>query len=215
LGNSKLKEEFFFGENTHKIAKELLGKVLVRIHQNGRVQAGIIVEDEAYHGFEDKASHASRSKTERNKVMFWPGGHYYLYFIYGMYWNLNIVTGKEEFPSAILIRALEPIFDSEIDLSKLTVKEKKIMTAGPGRLCRWLEIDKSFYGKSVENEELFLVELKDISGVIPAKAGNQVGKEAGFLALRPGLTKEIVTDKRVGVAYAEEATEWDWRYYIR
>jgi DNA-3-methyladenine glycosylase len=202
LGNFKLKQSFFERDNTQEIAKELLGKIFVRVHNSGRIQAGIIVEDEVYHGYEDKASHASRSKTERNKVMFGGGGHYYVYFIYGMYWNLNVVTGKQNFPSAILIRALEPVFDSKIDLAKISIKEKRIMAAGPGRLCRWLEIDKSLYGKSVEDEELYLIEPEDLSKVIPELEINS-------------QKEDIATDKRVGVDYAEEAADWDWRYYFK
>jgi DNA-3-methyladenine glycosylase len=87
LGNSKLTKKFFQDEDTQKIAKELLGKILIRKHENGRAQAGIIVETEAYHGFEDRASHASKSRTKRTEVMFGEGGHYYVYLIYGMYWN--------------------------------------------------------------------------------------------------------------------------------
>lgn len=184
----RLKEDFF-SRDTHAVAKDLLGNVLIRKHSDGRLQKGMIVEVEAYHGFEDKASHASRSKTERNKVMFGEGGHYYTYLIYGIYWNLNIVTGESDFPSAILIRALEPIFDSGLNLDVMGENEKRILASGPGRLCRWMGIDKTFYGKSVENEELYVI-----------KGDN---------------TFEVVTDKRIGVAYAKEAAEWDWRYYIK
>lgn len=215
MANSKVKEEFFTGEDTHKIAKELLGKILVRVHENGRIQAGIIVETESYHGFDDLASHASKSRTTRNEVMFGEGGHYYVYLIYGMYWNLNIVTGKKEFPSAILIRALEPIYDTEIDLDNLNYKEKFRLASGPGKLCRWMEIDRELYGKSVEDEELFLIEVKDLMNAI---ARNEVTRQSldQIASLSHAMTDvEIVESKRIGVDYAGDWTHKHWRYYIK
>lgn len=201
MENFKLKESFFC-RDTHLVAKELLGKILVRKHGNGRVQAGRIVEVEAYHGFSDKASHASKSKTPRNKVMFGKGGYYYVYLIYGMYWNLNIVTGDKDFPTAILVRALEPIYDSGKLLAENTkeeMRELKKLSSGPGKLCCWMEIDKSFYGKSVESEELFIV--NSISELAPTTFVDD--------------NSEIVATKRVGVGYAGESADLDWRYYIK
>jgi DNA-3-methyladenine glycosylase len=210
LENSALREDFFLRE-VHTVARDLLGKILVRKYTNGRIQAGIIVEDEVYHGYADKASHASRSRTRRNEVMFGPGGHYYVYFIYGMYWNLNIVTGKKEEPSAILIRAFEPIFDSDSDISELTFKEQFRLASGPGKLCRWMGIDKLFYGKSVENEELFVIDPKDLFIII---RGNKVPREVlDLISLRP-LNNTIVRARRIGVDYAGESAELEWRYYL-
>jgi DNA-3-methyladenine glycosylase len=163
------------------------------------------VEDEAYHGFEDRASHAAKARTNRTEVIFGPGGFYYVYFIYGIYWNLNIVSGENEFPSAVLIRALEPVYDSEFNLDKMSLKEKKIMASGPGRLCRWLEIDKSFYGKSVESDDLFIVELKDLTKITPLREGEGVSRLLG----------EVGSAKRVGVDYAKESADWDWRYFLK
>lgn len=104
------------------VARELLGKYLVR--KIGRkIVALKITETEAYHGPKDLASHASKGKTARTAVMFGPAGYSYVYLIYGMYHCFNIVTGKENFPSAVLIRGVEGI-------------------NGPGKLCRELKIDK-------------------------------------------------------------------------
>jgi DNA-3-methyladenine glycosylase len=182
----------------------LLGKILIRKHKNGRLQAGLIVETESYHGFDDKACHGAKARTKRTEVIFGEGGRYYVYFIYGMYWNLNIVTGKPEFPSAILIRALEPLYDSQIDIEKLTFKEQFRLASGPGKLCRWMRIDKEFYGRSVEDEELFLIDAKylfqEFPGVNPKKLVEKF---------------EIIEAKRVGVDYAAESAVWDWRYYIK
>ena len=116
----------FFAHPTVQVARSLIGKYLVRAI-DGRVLAGKIVEVEAYVGPKDKACHASKGRTQRTDVMFGPAGVAYVYLIYGMYHCLNVVTEEEEFPSAVLIRAIE--IDGEL-------------IDGPGRLCRALEIDR-------------------------------------------------------------------------
>lgn len=107
------------------VARELLGKYLVRILEDGTEIAAKITEVEAYDGFEDKASHASRGITSRTEVMFGPGGVWYVYFIYGMYEMLNIVVGPIDYPAAILIRGVEGI-------------------QGPGKLTRYFKITRAF-----------------------------------------------------------------------
>jgi DNA-3-methyladenine glycosylase len=116
----------YFNRPTLTVARSLIGKYLVRVI-DGRTVAGKIVEVEAYVGPEDKACHASKGRTQRTDVMFGPGGVAYVYLIYGMYHCLNVVTEREEFPSAVLIRAIE-VDGALID--------------GPGRLCRALQIDR-------------------------------------------------------------------------
>jgi len=116
----------YFNRPTVQVARSLIGKYLVRMI-DGRILAGKIVEVEAYVGSEDKACHASKGRTQRTDVMFGPGGVAYVYLIYGMYHCLNVVTEREEFPSAVLIRAIE--IDGEL-------------IDGPGRLCRALQIDR-------------------------------------------------------------------------
>ncbi len=98
----------FYGKPTPKVAKELLGKFLVRRY-HGRKLAYMITEVEVYDGFNDKGSHASRGKTKRNAPMFGPAGRWYVYFTYGMHWMLNIVTREEEYPAAVLIRGARPV----------------------------------------------------------------------------------------------------------
>lgn len=88
------------------MAKQLLGKYLVR-RRGGRMEALMIVETEAYDGFHDKASHAHRGRTQRNAPMFGEAGRWYVYFVYGMHWMLNMVTGGSGYPAAVLIRGLE------------------------------------------------------------------------------------------------------------
>lgn len=116
----------YFNRPTVQVARSLIGKYLVR-SINGRMLAGKIVEVEAYVGSQDRACHASKGRTQRTDVMFGPGGVAYIYLIYGMYHCLNVVTEREEFPSAVLIRAIE--IDGEL-------------IDGPGRLCRALQIDR-------------------------------------------------------------------------
>ena len=117
----------FYQQPTLDVARQLLGKYLAREHGDGTT-IGRIVETEAYIGPQDLACHASKGRTRRTEVMFGPAGVAYVYLIYGMYHCLNVVTEREEFPSAVLIRAIE--IDGEL-------------IDGPGRLCRALQIDRS------------------------------------------------------------------------
>lgn len=119
--------EKFFNRPTLVVARELLGKYLVR-RQGKKLEKFIITEVEAYGGFNDLASHASRGKTVRNAPMFSKAGVWYVYFTYGMHWMLNVVTGPENFPAAVLIRGVKGI-------------------NGPARLTKYLKIDKRFNNK--------------------------------------------------------------------
>ena len=125
IGNVLLRN--YFSGPTVEVARSLIGKYLVRDNGEGPV-AGKIVEVEAYVGPEDKACHASKGRTQRTDVLFGPAGVAYVYLIYGMYHCLNVVTEREGFPAAVLIRAIE-IDGRLID--------------GPGRLCRELTIDRT------------------------------------------------------------------------
>lgn len=121
----------FFMADTVVVARNLLGKTLVRRFDDGRVNRYRITETEAYCGMADLACHASKGRTPRTEVMFGVGGKIYVYLIYGQYWLLNFVTEKEGNASAVLIRGLEGF-------------------PGPGRLGRELQLDKSFYGEELE-----------------------------------------------------------------
>lgn len=123
----KILSRRYFSRPTIQVARSLIGKYLVRAI-DGRILTGKIVEVEAYVGPEDKACHASKGRTQRTDVMFGPAGFAYIYLIYGMYHCLNVVTEREEFPSAVLIRAIE--IDGEL-------------IDGPGRLCRAMQIDRT------------------------------------------------------------------------
>jgi DNA-3-methyladenine glycosylase len=138
----------FYDRDAEGVARDLLGKLLVRQHP-GRRQVGRIVETEAYLGPHDLAAHSARGRTARTEVMFGPPGHAYVYFIYGMHNCLNVVTGPGDHASAVLLRALEPV--SSIDVS----------ASGPGRLCRALEIDRRLNGHDLTSGCLVLAEPEE------------------------------------------------------
>lgn len=120
---SSMLAKSFFDRPTLIVASELLGKFLVRRFEGGQTRALMILETEAYDGPHDRASHASRGRTPRNEVMFGPAGIWYVYLVYGMHHMLNVVTGPEGYPAAVLIRALAGV-------------------SGPGRLTRELEVHR-------------------------------------------------------------------------
>jgi DNA-3-methyladenine glycosylase len=142
----------FYGRPTARVARDLLGCLLVTLH-GGLERVGLIVETEAYDGFEDRASHASRRRTARNDVMFGPPGHAYVYLVYGMHHCLNFVTMEEGYPAAVLVRALEPV--SGIELA----------TSGPGRLCRAMGIDLRFNRADVTSPPMYVVRGRRPRGV--------------------------------------------------
>ncbi len=137
-------DQKFFNQPTLKVAENLLGKYLVR-RLNKKNVAVMITEVEAYDGPLDKASHASRVKTERNQPMFGPAGYFYVYFTYGMHWMLNIVTGPKNYPAAILIRGgVVRISPRSVSISPRLV--------GPARLTKFLKIDKRFNNKKANRK---------------------------------------------------------------
>jgi len=132
----------FFKRDVLVVAPDLLGKIIVRRFENELIQKFIITEVEAYSGNGDLACHASKGKTPRTEVMFRDGGLVYVYLIYGMYWMLNIVTGKENDAAAVLIRGVQGI-------------------SGPGRVGKALQLDKSFYGENLFTSERIWIENAD------------------------------------------------------
>lgn len=136
--NVRLPEEFFRSD-VLKIAPSLLGKILVRKFSSGEEYRHIITEVEAYSAPYDLACHASKGRTARTEVMFREGGLVYVYLIYGMYWMLNIVTGKTDEASAVLIRGVQNI-------------------SGPGRVGKALQLDKSFYGENLYTSDRIWIE---------------------------------------------------------
>jgi len=133
----------FYDRDTMVVARELLGKLLVRV-ERGVERIGKIVETEAYLGPHDLAAHSARGLTERTRVMFGPPGHAYVYFIYGMYYCMNVVTEREGHASAVLLRALEP------------VKNLDGRTRGPGLLCRAMHIDRRLNAHDLLSDDFFI-----------------------------------------------------------
>jgi DNA-3-methyladenine glycosylase len=142
-----LPRSFYSDRSTLGISHDLLGKYLVRRNEK-HLWIGKIVEVEAYIGEKDPACHAWRGLTPRTKIMYGPPAYAYVYFTYGMYFMLNVVTEQEGFPAAVLIRALEPVHGFR--------KEDPKPASGPGKLCKNMNIDKSLNGISLESKELWI-----------------------------------------------------------
>lgn len=136
----------FFARPTPDVARDLLGKLLLRRLQ-GRIVGGWIVEVEAYVGEDDPACHAAGGRTARNSVMYGPAGHAYVYFTYGMHHCVNVVTGRIGRPEAVLIRALEPAAGlAAMRRRRPGARRDLDLARGPGRLCQALAIDRRLDG---------------------------------------------------------------------
>ena len=145
----KVLRQKFYSRHPTKVARDLIGKSLVRRLDDGTRLEGIIVETEAYGGSLDPASHAFRGVTERNRAMFDASGRAYIYFIYGFHNCLNFVTGKKGVASAVLIRALEPVKGLAV-MSKLRKTEiPSHLASGPGKICQAFSIDRALNGIDV------------------------------------------------------------------
>lgn len=179
----------FYDRDTIIVAKELLGKYLVK---SAKViyLAGKIVEVEAYCGPSDLACHASKGKTERNAVMFGPPGHTYIYFTYGLYHMLNFVTEKEGYPAAVLIRALEPKEGLAIMRKNRNLENIKNLCSGPGKITQAFKLTRAQNGIDLTEDFLFVED-------------------------RGEKPRDIVTTSRIGVDYAKEYKDKPWRFYIK
>jgi DNA-3-methyladenine glycosylase len=160
--SSKIPRAFYL-RSTLKVAKDLLGQLVFRKYRGKRL-VGRIVEVEAYRGSIDPASHAYRGRTKRNEVMFWEGGHLYVYFTYGMHFCANVVTREEGIAEAVLIRGVEPI--SGIDVMR-RLRGKNVpdvnLTNGPAKFCEAFGIKRNENGVSLLGNEIYLVRAKRIS----------------------------------------------------
>ena len=179
----------FYEQPTVQVARRLLGKYLVRKHPDG-VTIGRIVETEAYVGPTDKACHASRGRTARTETMFGPAGHAYVYFIYGVYHCLNIVTEAVDYPSAVLIRAVEPLEDINLMKARRRTEKRHNLASGPGKLCQAFAIDRSLNGADVYGNVLYVEDR---------------GEPAPRIIARP----------RIGVDYAGKWKDKPWRFLVR
>ncbi len=129
----------FYDRPTLQVARELLGRRLVRRHQGQRI-SGTIVETEAYIGERDLACHARAGRTARTAVMYGPPGHAYVYFSYGLHWLFNCVTETEGFPAAVLVRAIVPQEGIDLIQKRRGRQPRRLWTDGPGKICQALGI---------------------------------------------------------------------------
>ena len=141
--DTKLTREFYTRRNVLTVARQLLGKLLVVPAPDGARVSGLIVEAEAYRGPQDRASHAyGGRRTNRTETMYRIGGTAYVYFVYGMYYQFNVVTNVVEIPHAVLIRAIEPVEGLEVMRRRRHGHSGHNLTNGPGKLCIALGIDR-------------------------------------------------------------------------
>jgi DNA-3-methyladenine glycosylase len=179
----------FYEQPTIEVARQLLGKYLIRKHPDGTT-VGRIVETEAYIGPQDKACHASRGRTPRTEIMFGRAGHAYVYMIYGFHYMLNIVTEAADFPAAVLIRAVEPLEGLPLMQSRRQTERLRSLASGPGKLCRAFAIDRTLNGNDVCGKVLYL---------------DDHGEPA----------PKVVTAPRIGVDYAGKWKHKPWRFLIK
>ena len=187
---NKLKKSFF-QRDTITVAREVLGYTLVRKDPlTGKRFTGRIVETEAYLGLEDPSCHSFNGhQTGRTKTMYLPGGHAYVYFIYGMHFCFNIVTENTEKPEAVLIRALEPLEGISEMRKNRKQQNLKDLTTGPAKLCQALNITKELNGTSLESPHIFI---------------------------EPGLpiTREPVETRRIGLSQKSDSFWWPLRFFL-
>jgi DNA-3-methyladenine glycosylase len=189
----KLSRSFYTRRDALTAARDLLGKRLVVATADGARLAGLIVETEAYMGAEDKASHAyANRRTARTESMYAEGGRAYVYFIYGMYYQFNVVVNRREVPHAVLVRAVEPTEGLASMLERRPVRRERDLTNGPGKLCAAFGLDRSY-------------DRADL-------CGERVWIEDARRAFTPG---DIASGARVGIDYAEEFAQMPWRFWVR
>ncbi|KPU45436.1 putative 3-methyladenine DNA glycosylase [Oxobacter pfennigii] len=189
----------FYMQDTLTVARMLLGKYLVRNTGNNLI-IGRIVETEGYMGPDDKAAHSyNLRRTERNEIMYGLPGFAYVYFIYGMYYCMNVVTQDIGTPQAVLIRALEPVGGLQQmshnrygkDYDTLSKMQKKNLANGPGKLCIALNINRSDNGEDLLSDKLYIA----------------------YDDIEPQFT--IESSPRINIGYAEEAIDYPWRFYMK
>jgi DNA-3-methyladenine glycosylase len=147
----------FYARGALEVAPLLLGKVL-RHRRRGTVTSGRIVEVEAYLGADDPASHAYAGMTPRNRAMFGPPGHAYVYFTYGNHWCMNVVTDREGVGSGVLLRALEPIEGVALMRRRRGRADLRNLASGPGKLAQAMGINRTCYGLDLTREPLWIEE---------------------------------------------------------
>ncbi len=190
--DNKLSQDFYLREDTISVAKDLLGKLIVVPDAEGRRVSGMIVETEAYLGETDRAAHSYNGRrTPRNEVTYGIGGHAYVFFVYGMYNQLNVVIGPVDQPHVVLIRAVEPVEGIEIMRERRGSMKDRNLTSGPGKLCIAMAIDRDLNGENLSGERIWLGDHRSFSSA------------------------EIATGKRIGIDYAGDDAEKPWRFWVK
>jgi len=192
---SKLPREFYL-EETLVVARRLLGKLLVHDTPEGRT-AGRIVEVEAYQGPQDRAAHSYHNlRSKRTEIMYGPGGHAYVFMVYGMHHCFNIVTRPPEYPQVVLIRALQPVAGLKLmacrrGLQQFTPAIERNLANGPGKLCQAMGITRALNGEDLCAGRLYLSD----DGIVVAET-------------------DLCRTPRVNIDYAGEARDYPWRFLV-
>jgi len=181
----------FYARPTLDVLEDLIGKVLVRALKEG-VTSGIIVEAEAYCGEDDLASFAHRGRTKKSERLYDPPARVFVYHTYGIHHMLNVVTERENFPAAVLIRALEPLEGISLMKSRRKTDKMKNLCSGPAKLCQALRIDLALNGLLVSSPKSHLI----------IREGLKNGKKERELLWRP----------RIGIRQGRERL---WRAYLK
>ena len=188
----KLHREFYTRPNVLAVARDLLGKLLVVPAKNGKRVSGKIVEVEAYRGPQDRAAHSfGGRRTKRTETMYRIGGTVYVFFVYGMYSQFNVVTNVADAPHAVLIRAVEPVDGIELMRKRRKGQPDHNLTNGPGKLCIALGIDRGL----------------DAADLL----GNRVWLEQGENISR----SRVAVGPRIGIDYAQEWAHKPWRFWVK
>ncbi|MBN1927935.1 MAG: DNA-3-methyladenine glycosylase [Chlorobiaceae bacterium] len=177
----------FYEAPTLALAERLLGKIFVRREESGVVSKARIVETEAYLGEGDEACHAWRGMTGRNRAMFGPPGHLYIYFTYGCHFMMNIVSEPEGRAGAVLLRAMEPLEGIGRMRERRQMADALALMSGPGKLAQALGIGPELYGTSLLGETCWLEDA-------------------------PAIPPELIgTSPRIGIS---RSTELPWRKFV-
>jgi DNA-3-methyladenine glycosylase len=189
---AKVPREFYTRTNVLSVARELLGKLLVVPGPNGDRVSGTIVETEAYRGPLDRASHAyGGRRTKRTETMYGLGGTVYIFFVYGMYNQFNVVTNVQDVPHAVLVRALQPVEGIDVMRERRPGQPDRNLTNGPGKLCIAMGIDRRLDRADLLGKEVWL------------EAGERIP------------ARKIASGPRIGIDYAEEWVNKPWRFWIK
>ncbi len=187
---AKLAKSFYQRQDVVKIARELIGKVLVT-NVNETLTSGMIVETEGYSDRE-RGCHAYNGLTERNKVMFDEGGMAYIYLCYGIHQMMNVVTNEKGKADAVLIRALKPLTGIDGMLERAKTNSIKRITSGPGKLTKALGISRKLNGQSLKGSQIWI-------------------EDQGITMAR----QHVVSSSRIGIDYAGEDALLPWRFSLK